>query len=327
MSDKTKWYIINTFKPLSFCQGFQESKALYDKAESSIPFTAELRTPNEYVSTTASPDKFTSKEARDYLFSFVFVKTDNLGALDDFLHIPNALFTGRLQNRTTDGHKVLADYVTEEEIDRFFHFCRAYTLYNKDKHIPFIEYTPQTASAGDYAIITKEPYKGARVQVAPDQSRTPQGFITVLMKVLDGVAVSLTIPHENLRMVHPSRYARNKYADYDEFFDAFTDPDVASRLLAGNPTAADVAKALRMRAIVGTVRNEGPRPQRDSRRLCFIKYSALLIIHHILQDYNQFTRILPLWKAMAQTQPPSETTQLIDALAQIPLNHLSQANL
>lgn len=291
-----KWYILYAHSPLTFRQRFLDFKSVFEEKEGHT-FHAEVRTPNEFVSKESSPDTFTSTQARLFLFRYVFVSTDNLDALHRLLTHPDAALEARLLHPHFSKKGLTADTIPAAEIDRFFLFCRAYSLYTGTPHIPFIETSPQNP-AGASVLVTAGPYKGLCARIAPSQKKVPEGHTAILIDLMGHLGVALPIPNEHFRTVSSPAFANNKYVPYDQFFTFFTQPEATARLLASTPTEEDIAKALRMRALAGTIKTDGPRAQRDSRRLQYLKASALLICHHILQHREAATPLLPLWHSL-----------------------------
>ena len=295
-SVSSSWYILYAHSPLTFRQRFLDFKPAFEEFEGHT-FYAEVRTPNEFVSKESSPGTFTSTQARRYLFRYVFVCTDNLDALQRLLTHPDATLDARLLHPHHNGDRLVADTIPAAEIDRFFLFCRAYTSYAGTPDIPFIE-LDATSQAGASVLVTAGPYKGLSAHIAPSQEKVPEGHTAVLVSLMGDLGVALPIPDGQLRIVSPAPLASNKYAPYDAFFAFFTQPEATHRLLAATPTEEDIAKALRMRALAGSIKTDGPRAQRDSRRLQYLKASALLICHRILQHPEAARPLLPLWRSL-----------------------------
>ena len=311
-SVSSSWYILYAHSPLTFRQRFLDFKPAFEEFEGHT-FYAEVRTPNEFVSKESSPGTFTSTQARRYLFRYVFVCTDNLDALQRLLTHPDAALDARLLHPHHNGDRLVADTIPAAEIDRFFLFCRAYTLYAGTPDIPFIE-LDATSQAGASVLITAGPYKGISARIAPSQEKVPEGHTAVLVSLMGDLGVALPIPDGQLRIVSPAPLASNKYAPYDAFFAFFTQPEATHRLLAATPTEEDIAKALRMRALAGTIKTDGPRAQRDSRRLQYLKASALLICHRILQHPEAAHPLLPLWRSLKSGTNDDTLRTLIDTL-------------
>ena len=308
----SSWYILYTKSPLTFRQRFLTFKPIFEAKEGHT-FFAEVRSPNEYVSSTADPDKFTSAQARDYLFNYVFVHTDDINALQRLLTHPNALLGANILHRRFINDHLEADTIAAEEIDRFFLFCRAFTLYSGQQHIPFIE-IPAEYQSGALGIITAGDYKGLSVKIANRQDDVPEGHVAVFVTVMPALGVTMTLPREHVHIVSDAAYADNKYVIYDQFFSSFTHPEGRQRLLADAPTPTDIARALRMKVIAGTLRTSGPRAQRDSARLQFLKLSALLICHRILHAPEAATPLLPLWHRRAGKYAETAVAELLREL-------------
>lgn len=278
-----RWYIVYSPHPLEAaarCEIWRRAYNLRTKSN----FEFEVRTPSQYVGSEEGAAEMFSRESRDFLFRYVFIKA-KLPELDAFLHWRDmGSIDMRLVQRRSDGERLMAATISEADIDRFFRFCAGYAIYSKNQSLPFFELTPDQARAGDYATVLEGPYAGTQVSVAPDQTGVDDEHLRVNLQMFSSLAVPLVLERSALSMQRPARYSGNKYALYDEFFDYYSLPAPRQRLLSGQSDEHDIAKANRMQRYIGPLQNPRltPRPQRDSRRLRTIKLGALTICSRIL---------------------------------------------
>lgn len=291
------WYILYAKEPLKARERCLDFKSRYEDA-TGVSFELEIRTPNEYVGGNIQSMRQMSKEARDFLFRYIFVRT-NIVKFEDMLRHPDSFTIGvRLMHNAA--HEQSGGYavISDEEINHFFNNCRIYTYYNNHRFIPFYELEPTNAKAGDRVLITEGQYEGLRVTVAPDQTQAPENSLLVLLPMLGDLYAVAPIPHEHLRMLGPAQKENDKYAHFDQFFDYFSTGAPYQRYLSGEPSDADLARALRMLSIAGNKKDESQRALRDSKRLRYLRISALLVSHKLLNNPLEFHQLLPEWQAL-----------------------------
>ena len=311
------WYILYSTDPLAARQRCEDYKSMYEEA-TGRSFSLQLRTPNEYVGDEAVSRRLLSQSARDYLFRYVFAKAE-IQQLDDFLHFEpfRLLAKGldlRLVNRRTDGNSIQADRVSEAEIDHFFRFCKAYSRYAQNRNIPFFELSPEEAQTGDWAIVTDGQYKDMRVRIATDQDRVGEGERRVDVIMMDNIVVRMTLPTDQLRMLRPRKYLHGKYALYDEFFDHFSTGTAFERFSNHAPSTDDMARALRMKAIALDGIDEQRRAYRDSRRLRYLRLSALIVAYMLLDFEAERRALIPEWRELRALQTTPERDSSINLL-------------
>lgn len=322
------WYILTATRPLEARNRLERLKTAYiaDKRAcnlyTGLPYH-ELRVPNEYIGDRPGKREKFSGTAHDYLFRYIFIKAD-LNRLDEFLRYRKNgdpgihLLMRRNNERTLKGLSsddtlvrsfTTAATIKDSEVTRFFTFCEAYARYHEDKAIPFLEFTPDMAKAGDRMEVTGGPYEGQLVIVESDDEKLTATLTdekgrqqTVpAMQVCtawfnDTVGVSVTIPRCYLKLRTPRKYLGNSYGHFDEFFDFVSRPEVCSRILAGHPDALDCAKAVRM---IHTARYEAG--DDNSKRLKVLNLCALTVSHYILGEWDKVHRYLRYWEEFRPT--------------------------
>lgn len=311
------WYILYSTDPLAARQRCEDYKSMYEEA-TGRSFSLQLRTPNEYVGDETVSRRLLSQSARDYLFRYVFAKAE-IGQLDEFLHFEpfRLLAKGlglRLVNRRTDGNSIQADRVSEAEIDHFFRFCKAYSRYAQNRNIPFFELSPEEAQTGDWAIITDGQYKDMRVRIAADQAGVGELERRVDVVMMDSIVVRMVLPTAQLRMLRPRKYTHGKYAVYDEFFDHFSMGSAYEHFCSRTPSTEDMARALRMRTIAMDGIDERRRAYRDSKRLRYLRLSALIVVNILLEREAERRALMQEWRELRAVQTHTEGDTSIDLL-------------
>lgn len=286
-------------------------------------FQLELRTPSEYVGAELTPQQFRSQEASDYLFSYVFAKAD-IRELDDFLHFREMQEWGiRLVHRCTNGSEISADWVSDEEIDHFFHFCNAYAYYTQNRNIPFYEFTPEELQHGTRVVITEGPCSGEHAIISDDQSGVAAGMVRVNVVLRDTIGVPTDVQSEYLRVSRPEKYRHSKYEFYDEFFDYFSTSAPYERYKACTPSIDDIARALRMKALTDDIDAQRNHSLRDSKRLRYVRLSARIVALRILEHTQEASSLMPEWQNLhAQQKHPEGDTAILTLLG----NDITQQN-
>lgn len=311
------WYILYSASPLEAQQRCEDFKVMYEEA-TGRSFSLELRTPNEYVEGDTVSQRLLSQSARDYLFRYVFAKAD-IQQLDDFLHYKpfREMSKGlglRFVHRWTDGHNIHADTMSEWEVDHFFRFCKAYSHYAQNRKIPFFELSPEEAQTGDWAIITDGQYKDMRVRIAADQMEVGESERRVDVVMMDSIVVRMVLPTAQLRMLRPRKYTHGKYAVYDEFFDHFSMGSAYEHFCSRTPSTEDMARALRMRTIAMDGIDERRRAYRDSKRLRYLRLSALIVVNILLEREAERRALMQEWRELRAVQTHTEGDTSIDLL-------------
>lgn len=248
----------------------------------------ELRTPNEYVSKKEEQGKLPYSEARKYLFHYVFAHAD-INQLDDFLRFRDAGETGlRLVGRRIVDNHITASIVSPDEINLFFRSCEAYTIHSNNHFVPFFELDTETLVAGDQALVIEGELKGREVTiVTPPKGNSRK--LWVKADFFGHVGVPVEISADALEIIKPVHIAtpKNRYALLDDFFAFCAQDIVLNRIVAKDFTSRDIVRALQMKPYI-IPRTQGAHQYRDSRRILYIKYAALLIVNYLLGEQDDF---------------------------------------
>lgn len=275
----------------------------------------------------AEGKKLHRSEARNYLFRYLFAQAD-FNELDAFLRyrkngdVGMRLLARKIQTYTRidplTGKEVTvkratASTVSGKEITDFFNFCEAYARLQKNRSIPFVDYTPELANVGDKALVIHGDFEGQTVTVAAKGEGQTQVFTTWF----DSIAVPVWVKNEDLKIMTPERFANNKYRDFDEFFFFYSMEENLQRILT-QPVALDLMKALKMKDLAFYDKQEKNHARRCSKRLKVLNLSALVVCHWILGNRVELNYSLKaweeLWETLDEKEKDSDAARLVEAI-------------
>lgn len=255
------------------------------------PFDMQIRTPLEFVDLEYSKARIS---ANDCIFRYVFVKADVKRLMELLLLQQRGKCELRLLKDPLKGGSEMAK-TNDEEIDRFFRFCEAYRLfYGADKPVNFVKLLPDVIASGDVVEIMQEgQFKGVKAIV---ETMLENEQVSVIVTWFGLTGVRMVFQKSDLLLIRQAKYANNRFAAFDEFFDFLLQPEVFERYQQNSPSGVEIAKALHIKELAHYDEHPGRHASRDSKRVRMLNLAALIAASRILGDTDSLRTYLTQWQ-------------------------------